>query len=100
MAFRSTSEEMDRLQLSEDDTDELWDSPSKQGHKSFSQKLAEDDSRSTPEPRPPHEETLFDQEEAREVALRNELQSVRNINQVIEGLLGSLDCAKGNMDVC
>ena len=32
--------------------------------------------------------------------MRNELQTVRNINQIIEGLLGSLASAKGNMDVC
>ena len=43
---------------------------------------------------------MFDRQEAREAALRNELQTVRNINQVIESLLSSLDRAKGNMDVC
>lgn len=102
MAFRSTAEEMERLQLSDDDTEDLWDSPSKRGKKNVTPKIPSDDGSATPEPRPSHneEETMFDHQESREAALRNELQSVRNINQVIEGLLGSLDQAKGNMDVC
>lgn len=40
-----------------------------------------------------------EEEEARESALRDELQHVRKINGVIEGLLDSLDRAKGNMQV-
>ena len=46
---------------------------------------------------PENEETLFDREEARETALRDELQNIQHINGVIEGLLDSLDRAKGNM---
>lgn len=102
MAFRSAAEEMDRLQLSDEDTEDLWDSPSKRGTKNVTPKIPHDDGSATPEPRPSHDdgETLFDRQESREAALRNELQSVRNINEVIEGLLSSLDQAKGNMDVC
>lgn len=102
MAFRSTAEEMERLQLSDEDTEDLWDSPSKRKNKNATPKTPNDnDGSTTPGPRPSHDGggTLFDRQESREVALRNELQSVRNINQVIEGLLGSLDSAKGNMDV-
>ncbi|OOF96582.1 hypothetical protein ASPCADRAFT_129661 [Aspergillus carbonarius ITEM 5010] len=99
MTLRSTAEEMDRLQLSDDDTEDLWNSPSKRGNQKLHHRAVKEESLS-PEPTIPHDEgeTLFDRQEAREAALRSELESVRKINQVIEGLLGSLDCAKGNMD--
>ncbi|KAJ5095480.1 hypothetical protein NUU61_004836 [Penicillium alfredii] len=99
MDSRSTAEEMERLQLSDDDTEDLWDSPSKRGvAQKFTPRAS--DEKTTPEPRAPHDsgDTLFDRQEAREVALQTELQSVRNINEAIEGLLGSIDRAKGNMD--
>lgn len=41
----------------------------------------------------------YDAEEAKEAALRRELEGVRNINQVIEGVIATLDKANGNMDV-
>ncbi|KAJ5648243.1 hypothetical protein N7490_004615 [Penicillium lividum] len=97
---RSTAEEMDRLQLSDEDTEDLWDSPSKRGtHKKFNPRSS--DEIPAPEPRQPRDggDTLFDRQEARQAALHNELRTVRNINEVIEGLLGSIDRAKGNMDV-
>jgi hypothetical protein len=100
MAFRSTAEEMERLQLSDDDTEDLWNSPSKRGaHKKFDSPPS--DKKITPEPRASHDsgDPLFDRKEAREAALHTELQGVRNINEVIEGLLSSLDSAKGNMEV-
>ncbi|KAJ5722580.1 hypothetical protein N7488_000615 [Penicillium malachiteum] len=96
---RSAAEEMDRLQLSDEDTEDLWDSPSKRGtHKKFTPRQS--DEPPAAEPRQSHDagKTLFDQQDAREAALRNELQSVRNINEVLEGLLGSIDRAKGNME--
>lgn len=100
MTALSAAEEMDKLQLSEEDTEDLWDSPSKRHAKTPKQKAprAQDVPPESAQPR--NGETLFDLEETREAALRNELQSVRNINQVIEGLLESLDRAKGNMTVC
>ena len=100
MAFRTTAEEMERLQLSDDDTEDLWNSPSKRVAQKKTNPRTSDE-KATPEPRASHdgEDPLFDQQEAREVALRTELQGVRNINEVIEGLLGSLDSAKGNMEV-
>jgi hypothetical protein len=97
---RSTAEEMDRLQLSDEDTEDLWDSPSKRGtNKKFNPRSSEETP--APEPRQPHDsgDTMFDRQEAREAALHNELQTVRKINEVIEGLLSSIDRAKGNMDV-
>ncbi len=40
-----------------------------------------------------------DSEDAREVALQRELEGVRNINELIEGVIGTLERAKGNMHV-
>lgn len=40
-----------------------------------------------------------DPEEAREANLRRELEGVRNINELIEGVIGTLERAKGNMQV-
>lgn len=100
MAVRSTAEEMERLQLSDEDTEDLWNSPSKRGaHKSFKPRLSNDIP--SPEPRQSHDggDTLFDRQEAREAALKHELHAVRNINEVIEGLLNSIDKAKDNMEV-
>lgn len=99
MAFRA--DDMGRFQFSEEDTEDLWDSPSKRKEKRAKTNNPSGDGTTTPEPKHAHDEgdTLFDREESREAALRDELQSVRNINEVIEGLLGSLDRAKGNMDV-
>ena len=45
------------------------------------------------------EESKYDAEQAREASLRRELESVRSINGVIEGVVNGLECAKGNMDV-
>ncbi|OJJ00389.1 hypothetical protein ASPVEDRAFT_39849 [Aspergillus versicolor CBS 583.65] len=99
MSPYSAAEEMDRLQLSDEDTEDLWDSPSKRGKKKINQAPIKHESSPPPAAQSDLDEgTLFDRQEAREAALRNELQSVRNINHVIESLLGSLDRAKGNMD--
>ncbi|KAI9368906.1 DASH complex subunit Duo1-domain-containing protein [Aspergillus egyptiacus] len=97
MSAYSTAEEMDRLQLSDEDADELWDSPSKPAKKRTSPATVKQES-SPPPQSDRDEDTIFDRQEAREAALRHELQTVRNINQVIESLLGSLDRAKGNME--
>ena len=42
----------------------------------------------------------FETDESREAALQRELEGVRNINNVIEGVIGTLEKAKGNMGVC
>ncbi|OQD76205.1 hypothetical protein PENDEC_c005G06725 [Penicillium decumbens] len=99
MAARSAAEEMERLQLSDEDTEDLWDSPSKRGAKTGLKPRSSDEI-PPPQPQTSHSggDTLFDRQEAREAALHNELQSVRNINEVLEGLLKSIDCAKGNME--
>ena len=42
----------------------------------------------------------YSSEEARNQALRRELENVRNVNRVIEDATASLEKAKGNMEVC
>ena len=100
MAVSSTANELEKLQLSNEDTEDLWNPPSeRETRNSFNGSSPED--ASSPKPRQIHDsrDTLFDRQDAREAALRNELQTVRNINEVIEGLLSSIECAKGNMEV-
>jgi hypothetical protein len=41
----------------------------------------------------------YDTEQNRDALLQNELEGVRGINEVIEGVVASLECAKGNMEV-
>lgn len=41
----------------------------------------------------------YDTEQTRNALLQRELEGIRNINEVIEGVVSSLECAKGNMEV-
>lgn len=50
--------------------------------------------------REPVKDPDSDAEEAREASLQRELAGIRSINRVIEGVVDSLERAKGNMDVC
>ncbi|RKF82347.1 DASH complex subunit Duo1 [Golovinomyces cichoracearum] len=43
-------------------------------------------------------ESQFGMEQGKEASLQRELESVRNINEVIEKVLSGLECAQGNMD--
>lgn len=83
------------LNLSESDTDteDLFASPSSAGTKLAQKKAPK-------APSPPPTDSKIDSEEAREASLRRELAGIRNINEVIEGVVDSLAQAKGNMDVC
>lgn len=86
-----------KLDLSDSDTEDLFASPSKVSkprQKSVS-KPAESNNASTQR----SGESKYDAEQAREASLRKELESVRSINEVIEGVVSSLECAKGNMEV-
>lgn len=53
----------------------------------------------TPTPGSQKEKEPFDADEVRETQLQRELEGVRNINEVIEGVIGTLERAKGNMGV-
>jgi hypothetical protein len=82
-----------KLDLSDSDTEDLFASPSKvskQNQKAKSKANA---------PLNRNVESKYDTEQAREASLRKELESVRSVNEVIEGVVSSLEVAKGNMDV-
>ncbi|KAL2197944.1 DASH complex subunit Duo1-domain-containing protein [Corynascus similis CBS 632.67] len=46
---------------------------------------------------PVNQSSRFDTDESREAALRKELEGVKKINEVIEGIIGTLERARGNM---
>jgi len=82
-----------KLDLSDSDSEDLFASPSKVSKKS---------QKTNPESDAPatrNVESKYDAEQAREASLQRELESVRSINEVIEGVVSSLEVAKGNMDV-
>lgn len=104
MASNGISSRMENLDLSDLDTEDLFASPSRSKPKSQNSKrsvsqLSEIPAQSSHANAAPGQ-SKFDAEEAREAALRKELEGVRNINEVIEGVVDSLEKAKGNMDVC
>lgn len=73
------SSDMEKLQLSEDTGDDGdWDGKDVGGSR---------------------DHQIFQDRGEREAALRAELQTVRDINEVISGVLRSLERAKGNMEV-
>lgn len=95
---------MERLHLLEEDNEELWNSPSRQNPQKGPNQTVVGDTSSNPSDRPQQIEnnqndTAFDREEAREAALRHELQTVKKINEAIEGVLESLERARINMGV-
>ena len=73
----------------EDVDDSIWDSPVKPTQKSKEQPF-----KSAQPSKPSHED-----QEAREQALRQELASVRKVNETIEGVIENLKKAKQNMGV-
>lgn len=89
--------DMERLELSDSDNEDLFASPSKASKPS--QKTAPKAVEGGNAPPQRNGESKYDAEAAREASLRRELESVRSINAVIEGVVSSLECAKGNMDV-
>lgn len=104
MASNGISSRMENLDLSDQDTEDLFASPSRKKTKTHKAKRSVSEVPQTPSSSNQNNATpgqsRFDAEEAREAALRKELEGIRNINEVIEGVVGSLEKAKGNMDVC
>jgi hypothetical protein len=91
---------MDSSILDDDSSSDIFASPSKPpksaSNTSKPASAAQPHDAAAPQT-PANPPTRFDAEEAREAALRRELEGVRNINQVIEGVIATLDRAKGNM---
>lgn len=90
---------LDSLSLSdsEEDTSELFASPTRAARNQ--QRAAQASSKAQDGQQQRTGESKYDAEAAREAQLKRELEGVRNINEVIEGVLSSLEVAKGNMHV-
>lgn len=86
---------------SETDVDALFASPSKTGEHDEETSCEIEPSNTPPTLQANARQGggRFDAEEARQAALQAELEGVRNINRVIEGVVSSLDRAKQNMEV-
>ena len=84
--------DFERLDLSDEDTEDLFGSPSAK-----EPKTPTNDTDTSSNQR--NGESKYDAQQARNAALEKELKGVRNINAVIEGVISSLETAKGNMDV-
>ncbi|RDL41833.1 Uncharacterized protein BP5553_01812 [Venustampulla echinocandica] len=86
-----------KLDLSDSDHEDPFASPSKAPKSSHSRNPGTADPRSAPAQQRSGE-SKYDAAQAREASLQKELESVRSINEVIEGVVSSLETAKGNMD--
>lgn len=84
---------IDALNLSDSDDDALFDTPAARKNKKQTQDAEADAGKARAK------ESHYTTEEAREAALRRELDSIRNVNKVIEGVVESLQKAKNNMEV-
>ena len=79
--------------LNDQDIDEsLWDSPAKPTHDQTQSPKATSKQPTTTRP-------TYQEQQAREESLRQELESVRRVNEAIEGVIQSLAKAKDNMKV-
>lgn len=83
------------------DADDLFASPSQTEKNPAQVKSSASNNKNTTSQniRDPPIDSAVDREEAREAALRQELAGIRSINEVIEGVVESLERAKGNMEV-
>ena len=78
--------------------DDPWGSPSQVDMQAASQ-AEEEHIRTNARPHSRSGDSKFAQEQSKEQALRNELEGVRRVNEVIEGVIESLDKAKSSMGV-
>ncbi|KAI4208318.1 MAG: hypothetical protein LQ348_000242 [Seirophora lacunosa] len=85
----------DDLNLSDDNTQALFASPSRQGPSKPSKPSAQQTTHQQPRMLDDHREV--NDERVRDSALRKELARIRNINRVIEGAIDGLERAAGNV---
>jgi hypothetical protein len=90
---------MDALNLSDSDSDALFDTPAARKTAKKVPGGGADAGEGAPGGKTRAKESHYTTEEAREAALRRELESIRNVNKVIEGVVESLQKAKDNMEV-
>lgn len=89
---------MGALDLSDSDSDALFDTPAARKNKK-TQNPAANEGEGAASGKTRVKESHYTTEEAREAALQRELESIRNVNKVIEGVVESLQKAKDNMAV-
>ncbi|CAN9083421.1 unnamed protein product [Alternaria alternata] len=85
------------LDLSDSDEDALFDTPAARKTKQKTKDADNDAGEGAADGKTRSKESHYTTEEAREAALRRELESIRNVNKVIEGVVESLQKAKDNM---
>ena len=90
---------MDDLNLSDSDSDAIFDTPAARKNKKKAQDSGADAGEGAASGKTRAKESHYTTEENREAALRRELESIRNVNKVIEGVVESLQKAKDNMEV-
>ena len=90
---------MDALDLSDSDSNALFDTPAARKNKKNAQDAGVNAEEGVAGAKTCAKESHYTTEEAREAALRRELESIRNVNKVIEGVVESLQKAKDNMAV-
>ncbi|KAL8673887.1 MAG: hypothetical protein Q9168_001707 [Polycauliona sp. 1 TL-2023] len=98
MPSSGATPKVEHLDLSDDDTEALFASPSRPKTKPRPKSTRTDNKEVTGQQSRRSEDAETDSEEVREAALRKELAGIKNINQVIEGVVDSLERAGGNMD--
>lgn len=91
--------DIETLDISDSDPEDLFASPSRATKPKSKHSSKPSESSNAPPQQRNAGESKYDAEQARDAALQRELESVRNINELIEGVVSSLDTAKGNMDV-
>lgn len=89
---------IDDLIHSDSEPDALFDSPATRKKKSKDANANTTSSEGSAPSKTRPVESRYSTEEARNAALRKELDSVRNVNKVIEDVVESLQKAKNNMD--
>ncbi|KAL8944533.1 MAG: hypothetical protein Q9211_000544 [Gyalolechia sp. 1 TL-2023] len=95
MALNGATPKTEKFDLSDDDTEALFASPSRPQRTKPSKSIV---------PEPPRQQSCelgdhgVDNIEARQTVLRKELAGIRNINQVIESAIGSLERVGVNMN--
>lgn len=100
MVSSGATPKVEHLDLSDDDTEALFASPSRPETKPHPKSTKTDVKEVAVQQSRRSEDAEHGSDEAREAALRKELAGIRNINQVIDGVVDSLEHARGNMDVC
>ncbi len=90
--------DLGKLDLSDEENEDLWASPSRVTTKPPPYSNSANVDNATSSTSLPSQ-SRYDAEQAREEELQRELEGVRSINEVIEGVISSLERAKGNMDV-